>query len=254
MTSATPLTISLDMGETFLLFLEVPSRWNMWTNRVPRLYPEQFSAGILRCQFKSKHVLQRCSIPSEINDVRSYNHCFCNAECFERRDGRRRYLILAHLCHGLTHQLITGAYIQACVTFQSKPSKPFQVNFDPFSSENKCMNDVGSAANLTVTSSELTCTFIGYVESKASSSGGDFCASTESLWYLSYGTLGLDSEKSGTAISQWSYSWINPDVIQLQSYPLGTQICGEYSLCGDATFSWPSGTPMVWASYAPCRT
>ena len=117
------------------------------------------------------------------------------------------------------------------------------------------MNDVaGYAAHLTVTSSELTCAPIGYVESKPSSSDGDFCATADSLWYLSYKTSGLDSEKSGTAKIQWFYSWINPNVIQLQSYPPGTQICGSYNLCGESTFSWPSGTPTAWVSYAPCRT
>ena len=142
----------------------------------------------------------------------------------------------------------TGANVHACVNLQVKPSKPFNVHFSPEDKGNKCMNEIGSSVDVTVTSSGLTCGSIGYVESKTSSTGGDFCATADHLFHISYTTSGLSSEKSGSLRSQWHYSWISDDKIDLEACPTGTKLCSSNSLCDTTSVRWASGVGVAYVS------
>ena len=193
-------------------------------------------------------IINSCNVRSE-NDRRPGN-----AERLEWRHGRRRYIFDFNTSRLLWFDALTttGAFVHACVNLQIKPSKHFNVHFSPVDRGNKCMNEIGSDVDVTVNSSGLTCGYIGYAESKASSSGGDFCATQASLYHISYATSGLISEKSGSLRSQWYYSFFNDDEIALEAYPNGTKLCSSGSLCDTTSVTWPSGVGLAYVSYAPC--
>ena len=83
----------------------------------------------------------------------------------------------------------------------------------------KCVYEVGSAAKLTVTSSELTCVSIGYVGCRVQSQfqWWRFLCDRRFPLVPLVQDLGSSSwlRKSGTIKSQWFYSWFKPDVIEL---------------------------------------
>jgi hypothetical protein len=148
----------------------------------------------------------------------------------------------------------TGANVYACVNLQVMPSKFFTVHFSPVDSGNKCMNPIGSNVDVTVNSSGLTCGSVGYVESKTSSTSGDFCATADHLWHISYNTSGLVAEKSGSMRSQWYRSLISDDKIELEACPTGAKLCGSRNLCDSTSVRWATGTGEAYVSYPPCGT
>ena len=134
--------------------------------------------------------------------------------------------------------------MNACVKYQTTPTQPITVTFDPNNSANSCMNDIGSAVNITVTTSDVTCGSVGYVESKSS---GD-CYFHQGYWNLAFNTSG-PSVKSGTASTYWVYHSVKDDEIYFDGTPpAGTNICGSAEICSSSTFYWGSGTPTVWVS------
>lgn len=67
------------------------------------------------------------------------------------------------------------------------------------------MNELGVAGSVNVTQTGVTCAPLGYVESKASSSDGDLCATDYSYWNLAFSGGGL----SGSVVSKWD-TWKPP--------------------------------------------
>lgn len=139
--------------------------------------------------------------------------------------------------------LLAGANVTVCINLQTTPSQKFTVSFDPRSGANRCMIDIGAPATVDVTQSGLTCAYIGYVEAKESSSGGDTCLTDESIWNIAFSTSGLPNNKSGSISSEWSrpiFSQTNE--VWLKSYPTGSEVCGSAALCNSTECDWPSGT------------
>lgn len=105
------------------------------------------------------------------------------------------------------------------------------------------MNSIGNTASLDVSESGMSCVGIGYVEAKTSSSGGDTCASDQSIWNIAYsGTLNTN-KKSGTIKSRWRKQWgSQTNEIVFQSAPGTARVCGSKHLCNSRDYYWETGT------------
>ncbi|KAK4195205.1 hypothetical protein QBC40DRAFT_316820 [Triangularia verruculosa] len=135
-----------------------------------------------------------------------------------------------------------GAHVHACVTYDDAPPEDTTVNFKA-AVDWQCMNHFGSNANLKVSSSGTFCADIGYVELKASSSGGDLCATDKSYWSMTYGTTEGDT---GYIKTQWK----NSGYIYLVSPSSAISVCGSQSLCDDKERGW-DGTGELWIHFQP---
>ncbi|KAI0141724.1 hypothetical protein GGR57DRAFT_519979 [Xylariaceae sp. FL1272] len=140
-----------------------------------------------------------------------------------------------------------GAVVYACLNLQVKPSTNFTALFEvnPNSGANKCMSSVGHSVIVDVSESGATCGEVGYVEAKASSSGGDLCASDESIWNVLYYTKDLPSSKSGSVRSRWyKLTWSNANEITFKEneYIAGAMVCPTEALCSSTIFHWRSGS------------
>ncbi|KAI3325199.1 hypothetical protein HD806DRAFT_469088 [Xylariaceae sp. AK1471] len=136
-----------------------------------------------------------------------------------------------------------GAEVYACINLGIRPSTNFTVTFNPISGGNKCMNSVGNAVTIDIYQSGLSCGEIGYVEGKASSSGGDLCATDESIWNLAYNTNKIPNAKSGSVRSRWRKLWgSETNEISFKAYTTGAQVCGSEALCSATDFYWSTDT------------
>lgn len=105
------------------------------------------------------------------------------------------------------------------------------------------MYSIGNPALIDVTESGVTCATVGYVEAKVSSSGGDICATDESIWNVAYATVGLPKNKSGIIKSRWRKQWFSQtNEIAFQGAPNGAVVCGSKALCDLQTFTWPTSS------------
>lgn len=145
---------------------------------------------------------------------------------------------VAALSAGMAHAG-AGANVNACVYFPTKPATALVVNVTPGGSGTHCMHDTGNAATINVTSAGITCAPVGYVESKASSTKGDLCATDKSNWPLSYTITG--TSYSGGTQTQW-HSGTQNNSIDLISQPAGTNVCGLGALCPSTTWTWNAGS------------
>ncbi|KAF3172784.1 hypothetical protein TWF788_009373 [Orbilia oligospora] len=168
-----------------------------------------------------------------------------------------RTLTIATLITFLSHLGVTlagaGAQVHACVHLSNSVKDPFTVNFDPNNGANQCMNQVGNYQSVTVSSSGITCAYIGYVEAKFSSSGGDLCATDPSYWNIGYSTEKLRIPKSGNIKSRWRKQWASPvNEIAIKQGPPGNMVCGSQPLCYSQMFTWDEGTvPNVYFVFQP---
>lgn len=93
----------------------------------------------------------------------------------------------------------------------------------------------------------MSCASLGYVESKASSSGGDLCATDESRWGVTFSTG--DGSQSGLTYSTWHDPLFGSDYIDLYGSCEGTGICGGEVRCTDQTIDVASnGKDEVYVS------
>lgn len=187
------------------------------------------------------------------------NHSRCSTARLCKRSCRRpRYLastvpnLPLHVLTNLVfaHQIQIGANTYACINLVAKSGNNFTVNFDPNNGQNKCMLQSGSKNSVLVTGSSSTCVSIGYVEAKVSSSGGDLCATDESIWNIGYATSGLPNEKSGNIKSRWRKQWgSQTNEISFYNNPPGAQVCGSPNLCYSTLYTWDTGSqPNVYVS------
>ncbi len=130
-----------------------------------------------------------------------------------------------------------GANIHACVNMKHSPASPIKFYFQTGDRRDRCMNNIGKGASLTVTKSGVSCVNVGYVESK--SSGFD-CAFDESIWNLGYYTNGaVFSGGIGARISQ---SYLKHNHIKLFDGVENTYVCDVPGLCGSRSATWGGGT------------
>ncbi|KAF4433164.1 hypothetical protein F53441_13765 [Fusarium austroafricanum] len=142
-----------------------------------------------------------------------------------------------------------GAIVKACVYFSAKPQ--INVQWNTCGSASHCMY-CKNLPNLSmpVTSAGLTCVNLGKVESKASSSGGDVCATDESHWQLSYN----GGVYSGSASTRWRGGGTRHNSIELddKKYSPGTAVCGSEAACVDPSTDWDAGTtPDIYFVFRP---
>jgi hypothetical protein len=147
-------------------------------------------------------------------------------------------LSVVALSAGMAHAG-AGANVNACVYFATKPATALTVNVTPGGSGTHCMNDTGKATTITVTSAGVTCSSVGYVEAKASSTKGDLCATDKSKWPLSYSIPG--TAYSGGTQSQWNTGTQN-NSMDLDNQPAGTNVCGQGALCPSTSWTWNAGS------------
>lgn len=132
-----------------------------------------------------------------------------------------------------------GATVYACVNFATKPAKPLVVNVTPGGSGTHCMYDTGNNTTFTVTEAGVSCSSVGYVEAKASSTKGDFCATEKSRWPLAYSIT--DTSFSGQTQTQWNTGTSN-NSIDLNDPPAGTIVCGSNAVCTSTSWTWNAGS------------
>ena len=133
-----------------------------------------------------------------------------------------------------------GANVNACIYLPVAPAQPLKVDFTAGGSGDHCMNDKGKNASLSASTAGVSCTSVGYVESKSSSSGGDTCASDDSIWTLGYTTPGTGY--SGSTQSNWSHPFLGHNHIALQNSSKDTYVCTQASLCNATKQQWDAGT------------
>ena len=124
-----------------------------------------------------------------------------------------------------------GAVVTVCMDFNSSPSEPtlFQVTTKNL----KCMATENYEIQFNVSESGSTCSYLGYVESKWSSSGGDTCSTDKQhTWYIGY--TGFDSYYSGSAVGHW-----NRKGMDLEGRSPDTFLCFGTDRC--------TSTGQVWA-------
>ncbi len=129
-----------------------------------------------------------------------------------------------------------GANVYACVNLTTKPITPLSVAVTVGGSGTHCMIDSGSGGTLTASAIGLNCMSVGYVESKASSTKGDLCATDTSTWPMSYSISG--SSYSGSMVSKWSTG----NHISLTTSTKNTVVCNNKALCDSTSATWNSGT------------
>jgi len=118
-----------------------------------------------------------------------------------------------------------GLNINVCIYQQVTPIEPYMAKFVGGGANNRCMIPEHSGnfrASLRSDRGGLTCMGLGYIERKASSSGGDICNSRYSYWGLGF-TL---DPKSVSVILQFWAGWAG-----LSNAPAGTYLCTSPHMC-----------------------
>lgn len=132
-----------------------------------------------------------------------------------------------------------GANVNACINLPTKPAKPMTVTVTAGGAGTHCMNDQGNNTTFTVSNAGVTCSAVGYVEAKASSTKGDTCATDSSNWPLAYKIA--NSGFSGGTQSQWSGAGTR-NSIELQNQSKDTVVCGSDTVCSSTSWNWDHGT------------
>ena len=151
----------------------------------------------------------------------------------------RSPVLLAVLAAGLVpFSVYAGAEanVYACIYVPTKPVSPLSVSFTAGSTSDHCMYHTGTSATMTVNDPGLTCTSVGKMESKASSSKGDLCATDSSIWGLSYTITG--TAYSGSTLTDWSHKPMKQNKVKLKDSSPGTALCSNKALCEASEIQW----------------
>ena len=132
-----------------------------------------------------------------------------------------------------------GANVNACINLPVKPNSPLTVKVSAARSGTHCMNDAGNDTSFTVSAAGVTCSSVGYVEAKASSTKGDLCATDTSTWPLSYSIT--NTAYSGSTQSSWSGAG-STNSVNLNNPSKNTVVCGTNALCNSTSWQWNHGT------------
>ncbi|KAI0443550.1 hypothetical protein F4803DRAFT_514606 [Xylaria telfairii] len=126
-----------------------------------------------------------------------------------------------------------AAQLHGCVWHNTKPVKPYNVNWNPGSTSDRCMRLTGTPASMPVSAQGLTCQDLGKVA--VDSSG--LCYFKESWWGASYTS---DVAYSGSTNSQWTTGPANSD-ITLHDQSSGTSVCSNKAHCTSTFIEWGNG-------------
>lgn len=86
------------------------------------------------------------------------------------------------------------------------------------------------------------CIGLARTESKASSSGGDTCATDRSFWVLSFSGAGY----SGQIRSQWESRFGGSSEIKLLDETYHKSLCNVPAFCSEYKFKWNNYTPDLY--------
>ncbi|KAF3915776.1 hypothetical protein ABW20_dc0108329 [Dactylellina cionopaga] len=136
-----------------------------------------------------------------------------------------------------TIQAGQGLNPQACVYVQIPPSQITSAYFKVGGPSNSCMRpeSPGHDSTYTFDNAGLKCVSVGYIERKASSSGGDTCATQYSYWGLGY-TMG---DKSGFTVLKFMSGWAT-----LQDHSAGTVLCTSEHRCSSTAVYFSGNGPL----------
>ena len=138
-----------------------------------------------------------------------------------------------------------GATIYGCLYVDTKPYSPVKITMK-VGTNNHCVsknaNHAGKSYNLSIKSAGVSCVKIGYIEQKASSSGGDVCATDKSHWHLSYNADSDSFSWSGAADLRLNHPLFGSNHAEFNSKTSGTQLCNSASKCGTDKQQWDSGS------------
>ncbi|ETI25494.1 hypothetical protein G647_02267 [Cladophialophora carrionii CBS 160.54] len=146
-----------------------------------------------------------------------------------------------------------GANVKACVYLSQKPTEEYTISWKAGSASDHCMYNTGNDATMHVKDGGLTCTSVGYVEHKASSSGGDLCATDQSVWGLSYHG-GRNNVSSGSTLTYWEAAgaFLSKGHVWLVNQSKGTKICPSESNCDAGDIWWKiRDTPDIYIVFVP---
>jgi len=154
---------------------------------------------------------------------------------------------MSMLCGLLSFPITTyagpGTIVFACVYLQTKPLKPITFHFKI--SGTHCMTYSGATEkDLVVHDVGPSCVEIGYIEKKASSSGGDVCATDENRWVLGYTATNHDKPETytgstGAKITGGMLWW--PNSMELYAPSPGTTLCTSDAGCDNQRQDWDVG-------------
>ncbi len=133
-----------------------------------------------------------------------------------------------------------GANINACVYLAVAPAEPITFKFKAGGSVDHCMNATGEDSSITVSKAGVSCISVGYVEAKASSTGGDICETDTSTWILSYSSS--SGGYSGSTQAHMSHPFLSSNHISLSDSSPKTFVCGSSNLCDSTKQIWDAGT------------
>jgi len=133
-----------------------------------------------------------------------------------------------------------GANMYACVYLAVTPAQSIVFNFKAGGSADHCMNDIGHDTTVTASSAGVSCSDVGYVEEKGSSSGGDTCATDTSTWILSYSAT--TGGYSGSTQAHMSHPFLGHNHIELSNQSPDTYVCSTDNLCNSTKQQWDAGT------------
>lgn len=143
-----------------------------------------------------------------------------------------------------------GAVVEVCIHLTTPIQPPpnltpkerqnwegYKVTLTPgTSTTSHCMNDYGSSSTFYLKEQGITCGSVGYVESKASSSKGDLCATDKSTWPIAY------SYENGTFSGSITTQWNTGNHIKKTSGTSNTYICLSKTNCDSTSQTWSDGT------------
>jgi hypothetical protein len=142
------------------------------------------------------------------------------------------------------------ANVNACVYLETEPPQPTIYAFK--NGGYHCMYQYTLVQNITVTNAGITCTDSTVkIESKASSSGGDLCATDDSIWALGFNAYDQSTDKptgsTGAITTKWSAPIFSSDNVKVTGNAV---VCSLPALCTEKEMDW-HGTGSVHFIFKP---
>ena len=141
------------------------------------------------------------------------------------------------------HPVFAGAdaNVNACIYMEVAPVEPIVFKFNAGNKTvDRCMHEVGSNASVEVKGAGVTCTPVGYIKRKSSSTKGDFCATTSPRWFLGYS--GSGTSFSGSVQVKLSNPIGKQNSASISEKTNKTSVCGSDNLCSLDYIQWSRHT------------
>ena len=147
-------------------------------------------------------------------------------------------------------KLYQGADLFACINQVSSPGKPYTVTMQGGgyggTIHTRCMKRLGNTKpfNMTIPDAGLFCEPMGYIESKVTTSGGDTCSTSDSLYgfEIDADPKHAHPSRANATVRIYGQIWTknHAEVVE-KSFGVGT-ICLDRKPCGGKVVKWDKGT------------